>query len=221
MTPMSAIALLIASQLWWLRPPWPPDCQPALPAILLMEVLGAVIATWPSPCGRKLENSCPRAVAQQPGNATMRFEAFHHSEPLTLGVELELQLVNTNDYDQSADDMLRLMKKTLLPGSVVPEMTNSMIEISTGICPLVQQSEVLGPAHPIRDALVKKRRQAQHRRGRWHAPVPEWHERRISTSRAFANCRTGGLSKQFTIFGQHVHITGCPSANAACSCCTA
>ena len=29
----------------------------------------------------------------------MSLEAFHHSEPLTLGVELELQLVNTNDYD--------------------------------------------------------------------------------------------------------------------------
>ncbi|HRL53349.1 MAG TPA: glutamate--cysteine ligase, partial [Acidovorax temperans] len=66
----------------------------------------------------------------------MSLEAFHHSEPLTLGVELELQLVNTNDYDLApyADDMLRLMTKTPLPGSVVPEMTNSMIEISTGIC---------------------------------------------------------------------------------------
>ena len=42
----------------------------------------------------------------------MSLEAFHHSEPLTLGVELELQLVNTNDYDLApyAEDMLRLMK---------------------------------------------------------------------------------------------------------------
>ena len=44
----------------------------------------------------------------------MSLEAFNHSEPLTLGVELELQLVNTNDYDLApyAEDMLRLMKKT-------------------------------------------------------------------------------------------------------------
>ena len=51
----------------------------------------------------------------------MSLEAFHHSEPLTLGVELELQLVNTNDYDLApyAEDMLRLMKKTPLPGSVL------------------------------------------------------------------------------------------------------
>ena len=85
----------------------------------------------------------------------MSLEAFHHSEPLTLGVELELQLVNTNDYDLApyAEDMLRLMKKTPLPGSVVPEMTNSMIEISTGICH--SASEVVGQLTPIRDALVK------------------------------------------------------------------
>ena len=37
----------------------------------------------------------------------MSREAFHHPEPLTLGVELELQLVNTNDYDLApyAEDM--------------------------------------------------------------------------------------------------------------------
>ena len=40
----------------------------------------------------------------------MKLEAFSHSEPLTLGVELELQLVNTHDYDLApyAEDMLRL-----------------------------------------------------------------------------------------------------------------
>ena len=38
-------------------------------------------------------------------------EAFNSSEPLTLGVELELQLVNTHDYDLApyAEDKLRLM----------------------------------------------------------------------------------------------------------------
>src|SRR5574337_1875544 len=82
-------------------------------------------------------------------------EAFSHSEPLTLGVELELQLVNTHDYDLApyAEDMLRLMHKTPLPGSVVPEMTNSMIEISTGVCH--SASEVLGQLAQIRDALVR------------------------------------------------------------------
>ena len=41
----------------------------------------------------------------------MTLEAFSQSEALTLGVELELQLVNTVDYDLAhyANDMLRLM----------------------------------------------------------------------------------------------------------------
>ncbi len=84
--------------------------------------------------------------------AALSLEAFTHSEPLTLGVELELQLVNTHDYDLApyAEDMLRLMHKVPLPGSVVPEMTNSMIEISTGICH--SASEVLGQLSPIREA---------------------------------------------------------------------
>ena len=85
----------------------------------------------------------------------MSLEAFQKSDALSLGVELELQLVNTHDYDLApyADDMLRLMKKIPLPGAVVPEMTSSMIEISTGICH--SPAEVLGQLTQIRDALVK------------------------------------------------------------------
>ena len=68
----------------------------------------------------------------------MTLEAFAPSQPLTLGVELELQLLSTHDYDLTpyAADMLRLMRQHHpdLPGTVVPEMTRSMIEISTGIC---------------------------------------------------------------------------------------
>ena len=48
----------------------------------------------------------------------MTLEAFGKSDPLTLGVELELQLVNTVDYDLThyADNMLRLMAGHALPG---------------------------------------------------------------------------------------------------------
>jgi len=144
-------------------------------------------------------------------------EAFTHSEPLTLGVELELQLVNTHDYDLApyAEDMLRLMRKVPLPGSVVPEMTNSMIEISTGICH--SASEVLGQLSPIRDALVKSADKLNIAvvGGGTH-PFQQWHERRIYDKPRFQELSQlyGYLSKQFTIFGQHVHI-GCPDADAA------
>jgi len=144
-------------------------------------------------------------------------EAFHHSEPLTLGVELELQLVNTHDYDLApyAEDMLRLMRKIPLPGSVVPEMTNSMIEISTGVCH--SSSEVLGQLSQIRDALVKSADKLNIAvAGGGTHPFQMWHERRIYDKPRFQELSQlyGYLSKQFTIFGQHVHI-GCPSADAA------
>ena len=147
----------------------------------------------------------------------MSLEAFHHSEPLTLGVELELQLLNTHDYDLApyAEDMLRLMHKTPLPGSVVPEMTNSMIEISTDVCH--SSSEVLGQLSPIRDALVKSADKLNIAvAGGGTHPFQMWHERRIYDKPRFRELSElyGYLSKQFTIFGQHVHI-GCPDADAA------
>jgi len=85
----------------------------------------------------------------------MSLEPFQKSAALSLGVELELQLVNTHDYDLApyAEDMLRLMTKTPLPGAVVPEMTSSMIEISTDVCQ--SPIEVLTQLSQIRDALVK------------------------------------------------------------------
>ncbi|MDP3606474.1 MAG: glutamate-cysteine ligase family protein, partial [Polaromonas sp.] len=107
-------------------------------------------------------------------------EPFQKSEALSLGVELELQLVNTHDYDLApyAEDMLRLMEKIPLPGSVVPEMTWCMIEVSRGLCQ--SSSEVLGQLTQIRDALVKSADKLNIAvvGGGTH-PVQQWHERRI------------------------------------------
>ncbi len=144
-------------------------------------------------------------------------EPFGKSAALSLGVELELQLVNTHDYDLApyAEDMLRLMKKTPLPGAVVPEMTSSMIEISTGVCN--SPSEVLGQLTQIRDALVKSADKLNIAvvGGGTH-PFQKWHERRIYDKPRFKELGElyGYLSKQFTIFGQHVHV-GCPDADTA------
>ena len=147
----------------------------------------------------------------------MSLEPFQKSAALSLGVELELQLVNTHDYDLApyAEDMLRLMAKVPLPGAVVPEMTSSMIEISTGVCQ--SSSEVLGQLSQIRDALVKSADKLNIAvvGGGTH-PFQQWHERRIYDKPRFRELSElyGYLSKQFTIFGQHVHV-GCPDADTA------
>ncbi|MBI2768188.1 MAG: glutamate--cysteine ligase [Burkholderiales bacterium] len=150
-------------------------------------------------------------------DATAKLEPFQKSAALSLGVELELQLVNTNDYDLApySDEMLRLMAKIALPGAVVPEMTSSMIEISTGVCH--SSAQVLGELSQIRDALVKcaDKLNIAVAGGGTH-PFQQWHERRIYDKPRFRELSElyGYLSKQFTIFGQHVHI-GCPDADSA------
>ena len=147
----------------------------------------------------------------------MSLEAFGASEALTLGVELELQLVNTHDYNLThyADDMLRLMGKRTLPGSVVPEMTAGMIEISTDVCHTWQ--EALGQLQQIRDALVQcaDKLGIAVVGGGTH-PFQQWHQQRIYDKPRFHQLSQlyGYLTKQFTIFGQHVHV-GCPDADTA------
>ena len=147
----------------------------------------------------------------------MSLEPFEKSAALSLGVELEMQLVNTHDYDLApyAEDMLRLMSRIPLPGAVVPEMTSSMIEVSTGVCHT--SSEVLGQLTQLRDALVRSADKLNIAivGGGTH-PFQQWHERRIYDKPRFRELSElyGYLSKQFTIFGQHVHI-GCPDADTA------
>lgn len=85
----------------------------------------------------------------------MSLEAFATSRPLTMGVELELQIVNRHDYDlmPGSKDLLRVMKGVALPGDVTPEITDSMIELCTGICDSYEQ--VLEQLTVTRDALVR------------------------------------------------------------------
>jgi glutamate---cysteine ligase / carboxylate-amine ligase len=159
----------------------------------------------------------PIPAATAPQEAAPALEAFQQSAALSLGVELELQLVNTHDYDLApySDEMLRLMSKYKLPGAVVPEMTSSMIEISTGVCD--SSSQVLAELSEIRDALVKSADKLNIAivGGGTH-PFQQWHERRIYDKPRFRELSElyGYLSKQFTIFGQHVHV-GCPDADSA------
>jgi carboxylate-amine ligase len=147
----------------------------------------------------------------------MSLEAFSKSRALTLGVELELQIVSTHDYDltPAAADLLRVLGKHRLPGSVVPEITDSMIEMSTGICE--DHADVLQQLGATRDALVAAADKlgVALSGGGTHA-FQDWSQRRIFDKPRFRQLSElyGYLSKQFTIFGQHVHV-GCPSADEA------
>ena len=142
---------------------------------------------------------------------------FKSSAPFTFGVELELQIVNRRDYDLSgsAPDLLRLLGKQPHAGDIKPEITRSMLEISTGVHTL--HEELLAELVSLRDIVV-----AQAERlnlgiaGGGAHPFQHWSERRIYDSPRFHHLSElyGYLAKQFTVFGQHIHI-GCESGDRA------
>ena len=147
----------------------------------------------------------------------MSLGKFAPSRALTVGVELELQLVNTHDYDLvgAAEDLLRLLARRELPGEVKPEMTDSMIEVSTGVCDC--HGRVLAELEAIRDGLAEAARRLNIGicGGGTH-PFQDWNERRIFDAPRFRYLHElyGYLAKQFTVFGQHVHV-GCPGPDVA------
>ncbi|MFT5645186.1 MAG: carboxylate-amine ligase [Janthinobacterium sp.] len=147
----------------------------------------------------------------------MPLEPFGRSDALTFGVELELQLVNLSDFDlaDASPDLLHLLNRKPFPGNVTPEITESMIEINssvhTGHQPLLAQLQ------EIRDTLV----QAGDRLnigicGGGTHPFQQWSAQKIFSKPRFQELSAlyGYLAKQFTIFGQHVHI-GCASGDDA------
>ncbi|MEX3950349.1 YbdK family carboxylate-amine ligase [Paraburkholderia sp. EG287B] len=147
----------------------------------------------------------------------MSLETFVDSKPFTFGVELEMQIVNTHDYDltKAGSDLMRLVKDQEIPGNITPEITESMIELSTGIC--TNHEQAVADLRRIRDVLVSAadRLNVGLCGGGTHA-FQQWSDRRIVDTPRFQYLSElyGYLAKQFTVFGQHVHI-GCPDADSA------
>jgi glutamate---cysteine ligase / carboxylate-amine ligase len=147
----------------------------------------------------------------------MALENFSLSEPLTMGVELELQLLDTLDFDLAprAQDLLRLLDKHPGAWDVKPEITRSMIEIGTSI----QREHA-----PLRDELHDLCRQLSRGARKLNIAIggggthafQHWSEQQIFPTERFHYISElyGYLAKQFTVFGQHVHI-GVPHGDDA------
>ncbi|MDF3037095.1 MAG: glutamate--cysteine ligase [Paucimonas sp.] len=147
----------------------------------------------------------------------MALEPFKVSDPLTLGVELELQLVSLSDFDlvSASPDMLDLLGRKPFPGNVTPEITESMIEINTSVH--TGHADLLFQLRQIRDTLVKAGDTLNVGvcGGGTH-PFQKWSERKIFSKPRFKEVSIlyGYLAKQFTVFGQHIHV-GCASGDDA------
>ena len=142
---------------------------------------------------------------------------FGKSAALSLGVELELQLVNPVDFDltSAANDLLELLSRKPFPGTVTPEMTQSMIEIATGI--QTAHAPLLAELRGMRDTLTAAcdRLNIGIAGGGTH-PFQRWSEQRVFDKPRYREISQlyGYLAKQFTVFGQHVHV-GCASGDDA------
>lgn len=142
---------------------------------------------------------------------------FTQSEALTLGVELELQLIDRRDGNltRAASDLLRLANKKRPDLDIKLEITESMIEVATHIQRTYHG--VLAELQILRDTLCEAadKLDVGISGGGTHA-FQHWAERRIADRPRFheLSATYGYLAQQFTVFGQHVHI-GCPDGDAA------
>jgi carboxylate-amine ligase len=142
---------------------------------------------------------------------------FKTSAALTFGVELELMLVNTRDWNLApdADDLLRRTADAEHGGELKPELTQSMVEINSSVH--TRYGELLAELRTTRDVLARHARKMNVAiAGGGTHPFQKWSERRIYPTERFLSVseKYGFLAKQFTVFGQHIHI-GCASADDA------
>jgi len=142
---------------------------------------------------------------------------FQSSKPLTMGVELELQVVNRRDCDltRGTSELVRLLKQGRKPGDARHEITESMLEVSTQVHD--RHAAVESELVAIRDAVV----QAADRLnllicGGGAHPFQHWPERYVTKRPRYQHLAEiyGYLAKHVTIFGQHVHI-GCADGDTA------
>jgi carboxylate-amine ligase len=142
---------------------------------------------------------------------------FTTSQPLTLGVELELQIVDRRSFNltRGASDLLSALGKREHRGEIKPEITESMIEIATGIART--PADLLADLNSIQEVLAPAARALNLGLcGGGTHPFQKWSERRIYDAPRYHKVseQYGYLAKQFTVFGQHVHV-GCPNGDAA------
>ncbi|EKD70580.1 MAG: hypothetical protein ACD_46C00485G0005 [uncultured bacterium] len=148
---------------------------------------------------------------------------FKGSNTLTMGVELELQLVNLQNFNltMEAEDFLRRLLETKHTGKIKPEITQSMIELNSSIH--TSYHSLLAELYLLRDILVNEASQTHIGicGGGTH-PFQKWKEQRIFQTNRFASVsdQYGYLAKQFTVFGQHIHIA-CPNGDDALYLCHA
>lgn len=134
---------------------------------------------------------------------------FKKNDLLTMGVELEMQLINLHTFNlaMEAQDFLRRVEEKSYQIEIKPEITQSMIEINSSVHH--SYDSLLSELCTVRDYLAKEAQKSHIGicGGGTH-PFQKWNQQRIYQTEHFTNVseQYGYLAKQFTVFGQHIHI---------------
>lgn len=149
--------------------------------------------------------------------------AFKENNFFSLGVELELQLVDLQNFNlaMEAKDFLRRLSEIQHPGEIKPEITLAMIEFNSSAH--LSFNSLITELVSMRNIVAEQAAQTHIGIcGGGAHPFQKWHEQRIFPTERFTTVseQYGYLAKQFTIFGQHIHI-GCISGDEALYLCHA
>jgi carboxylate-amine ligase len=148
---------------------------------------------------------------------------FKKSSPFTIGIELELQLVNLHHFNliMEAEDFLRRLSDRVPAGSAKPEITQSMIELNSS--PHAHYLTLLDEMTSLRAVVIDEAEKSHIGIcGGGAHPFQKWKEQRIFQTERFSSFSEeyGYLAKQFTVFGQHIHV-GCEKPDDALYLCHA
>ncbi len=136
---------------------------------------------------------------------------FKNSRNISIGMELELQLINPTNFDLAtqAKELIRLISESKHKDSIKPEITQSMIEINSQ--PRLYAQDFFDDLATICRFITHEARILNtFISGGGTHPFQFWGSRKIFPSQRFKqkSKEHGYLSKHHTVFAMHVHI-GC------------
>jgi glutamate---cysteine ligase / carboxylate-amine ligase len=147
----------------------------------------------------------------------MRALPFKRSQLVSIGVELELQLINPFTYDlvSRAKDFLKIAATSEMQANIKPEVTQSMIEINSSIHE--SPAALMVEFAKIHKFILATAQQSEVKiSGGGTHPFQRWSLQKIFPIKRYKNLahQFRYLSKRSTVFGQHIHI-GCASGDDA------
>jgi len=134
----------------------------------------------------------------------------HYRSNLQIGLELELQLINSHNQDlsSSSKEIIRNIQNDSYSDNIKPEITQSMIEINSSVHykPTAMHRELQLVCYYLKHIADKENINIC---GGGTHPFQDWKNRKIFPSDRFRNLakQYGYLAKRYTVFSMHVHVS--------------